>query len=50
MIEAILIIICILVLAPFLTFTIVKWGVSGYYSAQRMWEKPHEDDNNEVKE
>ena len=50
MIEAILITICILVLAPYLTFAIVKWGTTGYYSAKRMWEKPHDEDKNDVKE
>ena len=50
MIKALLITICILILAPYLAFAVVKWGATGYYSAQRMWKKPHDNNNSEIKE
>lgn len=54
MIKAALITICILIFTlvflPFLTHKIVEGGVSGYYRAKRMWEKPHDENNSDIKE
>ena len=54
MIKIVMLTICILLfivfIMPFVVYSLVKWGMTGYYSAKRMWEKPHEDDNNEIKE
>jgi len=35
---------------PYFAYILVKWGMAGYYSAKRMWDEPHEDDNDEIKE